>query len=273
MEKLTPQQRATKAGEDYTNALLSSTQYSGNSEANTKIFSVSSLGNDMLQTYYSWKYGKADKEKFGANTVGSIYQLGCDTAIETFNKNADGSDDKVLLLTGLPRYQSALRIQRELPNGWIVSGEMDQIDHKLKVIIDNKVISGSAYKDIMKNLPDHAYNIQLAAYRWLLEPTHGEYETILAIVNKGGAAVRNDIYTTLHLNVHPTDVIEEAFINETNQLQFYIDNDVIPAQCDIHKYGKTKDVPNRCALYCQHNVHCKYYSPYKRDMDIIAGLV
>jgi hypothetical protein len=273
MQELTPQQRAIKAGEDYTNALLSSTHYSGNTDANTKIFSASSLGNDMLQTYYSWKYGKKDKEKFGANTVGTIYQLGCDAAIDKFNANADGSDDKVLLLTGLPRYESALRVKRQLSNGWTVSGEMDHVDHKLKVIIDNKVISNFKYKDIMKNLPDNDYNIQLGVYKWLLEPTYGEYEAILAIVNKGGAAVRNDIYTLLHLNVHPTDIIEEAFINETNQLQFYIDNDIVPPQCDINKYGKTKDVPNRCALYCEHNVHCKYYSPYRRDMDIIASLI
>ena len=272
MQELTPAKRAQQAAEDYTNLLINTTQYSGNSKANTKIFSVSSLGGEPLQNYLSWKYGRTDKKVYGANTHGSIYQLGCDSAVDKFNANADSSDDKALLLTGEPRYQSALRITRELSNGWTISGEMDHLDHKLKVIIDNKVVSGSAYKEIMKNSPDHSYNLQQAGYQWLLEPQYGHYEAILSIINKGGAAVRNDIYTTLHLNTHPTDLIEAAFIAETDVLQFYIENDIPPPQCDIFKYGKTKDIPNRCALYCDHNHHCPHYSPYKKEKDIIARL-
>ena len=272
MQSLTPETRAQQAAEDYTNLLITTTQYSGNSKANTKIFSVSSLGGEPLQNYLSWKYGRTDKKAYGANTHGSIYQLGCDAAVNSFNLSAEGSlitDDNNNLIT---RYQSALRLTRELPNGWIISGEMDHLDHKLKVIIDNKVVSGSAYKEIMLNSPDHSYNLQQAGYQWLLEPHYGKYEAILSIVNKGGAAARNDIYTTLHLNTHPTDMIEAAFIAETDALQFYIDNDIPPQQCDIFKYGKTKDIPNRCALYCDHNHHCPHYSPYKREKDIISRL-
>lgn len=272
MSELTPAQRAEQAAQDYTNLLVSASAYSGESRAQQKVFSASMLGNDMLQNYLSWKYGKSDKNKYGANTTGSIYQLGCDTAIETFNKNADGSDDKVLLLTGLPRYQSALRIQRTLHNGWTISGEMDQVDHKLKVIIDNKMVSGIAFKEIMKNDIDHQYNLQLSTYQWLLEPTHGRYEAILSIVNKAGAAIRNDQYATLHLNTHSSEDIEAAFIAETDALSFYIDNDMIPERCDIFKYGKTKDIPNRCALYCDHNHHCPHYSDYKREKDLISAL-
>ena len=266
MSELAPAQRAQQAAEDYTNLLINTTQYSGNSKANTKVFSVSSLGGEPLQNYLSWKYGRTEKKVYGANTHGSIYQLGCDTAV---NKNTEivGQFDNAH-----PRYESAVRITRELPNGWTVSGEMDHLDHKLKVIIDNKVVSGSAYKEIMKNSPDHSYNLQQAGYQWLLEPQYGHYEAILSIVNKGGAAVRNDIYTTLHLNTHPTDMIEAAFIAETDVLQFYIDNDIPPPQCDIFKYGKTKDIPNRCALYCDHNHHCPHYSPYKKEKDIISRL-
>lgn len=255
---MTKEQRATKAAEDYTNMLLEATQYSGNKESDKKIFSVSSISVEPLQNWLAHKYGKSDKKQYGANTAGSIYQLGCDAATEKF---AD-----------IERYESALRIKRELPNGWTISGEMDQLDHKLKVIIDNKVVSGSAYKEIMQNSPDHAYNMQLAGYKWLLEPQYGEYEAILSIVNKGGAAIRNDIYTTLHLNTHSTEDMEFAFIAATNELQQYIDLDVPPAQCDIFKYGKTKDIPNRCALYCDHNHHCPHYSPFKKEKDIISRL-
>jgi hypothetical protein len=269
MSTLTPQQRATQAAEDYTNLLINMTQYSGNTTAQQKIFSVSSLGGEPLQNFLSWKYGKSDKIKYGANTIGTIYQLGADSAVQKF-LDLDSTD---LMPDNSSRYQSAYRIARLLPNGWTVSGEMDHLDHKLKCIIDNKVISGSAYKEIMKNSPDHSYNLQLAGYKWLLEPQYGHYEAILSIVNKGGAAIRNDIYTTLHLDTHPTNIIEAAFIAETDVLQFYIDNDMNPPQCDIFKYGKTKDIPNRCALYCDHNHHCPYYSTHKRERDIISSLV
>jgi len=268
MKELTPQKRAEQSANDYTELLISMTQYTGNTTANKKIFSVSSLGVEPLQNWLKYKYGSDDKPSFTAATIGTIYQLGCDSAVDKLNKQSD-EDSKYI--TGY-RWESALRIKRELPNGWIISGEMDHLDHKLKVIIDNKVISGSAYKEIMKNSPDHDYNLQQAGYKWLLEPTHGAYEAILAIVNKGGAAVRNDIYMLLHLNTYTTQEMEEAFITATNDLQFYIDNDLTPEECDIFKYGKTKDVPNRCALYCSHNHHCPYYSPFKKEKDIFSQL-
>lgn len=266
MSELTPQQRAQQAAEEYTALLINSTQYSGNTEPQHRIFSVSSLGGEPLQNYLSWKYGRTDKKIYGANTHGTIYQLGCDSAVSRFdNRIINGELQE-------PRYQSAFRVKRVLPNGWTISGEMDHLDHNLKVIIDNKVISGTAFKEIMKNSPDHSYNLQQAGYQWLLEPTHGHYEAILSIINKGGAAIRNDIYATLHLATHPTDIIEAAFIAETDVLQFYIDNDVTPPQCDIFKYGKTKDIPNRCALYCDHNHHCPYYGDYRKERDIISRL-
>lgn len=267
--ELTPAQRAQQAGEDYTNLLIAASAYSGESRAQQKIFSASMLGNDMLQNYLTWKYGKTEKSKYGANTTGSIYQLGCDLAVDQFNqeKLAEGQP-----LGYKHRYQSAFRTTRTLNNGWTISGEMDQIDHKLKVIIDNKVVSGTAFKEILKNDIDHQYNLQLSTYQWLLEPHFGRYEAILSIVNKGGAAYRNDQYATLHLNTHSAEDIEAAFFAETDALQFYIDNDIVPEQCDIFKYGKTKDIPNRCALYCDHNHHCPHYSPYKKEKDIISGL-
>lgn len=272
MQALTPEQRAAQSADDYINTLVNMTEYTGNKDAGQRIFSVSSLGVEPLQNWLSFKYGKSDKTSFTASTIGSIYQLGCDTAIERLTDN--GMQEGVELPDGsiVPRFESAVRIRRELPNGWIISGEMDHLDNLMKVIIDNKVIRGSAYKEIMKNLKDHDYNLQQAGYKWLLKPTHGDYEAILSIVNKGGAAIRNDILTNLHLNTYTTEEIEEAFINATDNLQFYIDNDITPEQCDIFKYGKTKDVPNRCALYCSHNHHCPHYSPFKREKDIIARL-
>ena len=263
-KELTPRQRASKASEDYTNVLLNSTEYSGNKEPQAKIYSASSLGSDTLQSYLSWKYGRSEKLSFQANTIGTIYQLGCDVA---FNSNIDLVDNET------PRYTSAYRMTYELPNGWIISGETDQIDKKYKVIFDNKVISSYAYKEIMKNSPDHDYNLQQAVYQFLLEKNTGSrYEAVLSIVNKGGAAIRNDIYTTLHLDTHTADIIEAALIAETDTLQYYIDNDAIPPQCNTLKYGKTKDISNRCALYCSHNHHCPYYSDYKKEKDIVSKL-
>lgn len=266
-KKLTTQERIVKATEDYTNELVKSTTYSGNTEPQAKIFSASSLGAEVLQTYLSWKYGRTDQLSFQANTIGSIYQTGCDNIFDNNNE--------IVILDDIeqPRYKSKHRMTYLLPNGWTISGETDQIDFKYQVIFDNKVISSSAYKEIIKNSPDHDYNLQQAVYQFLLEKTSGKhFEAMLSIVNKGGAAIRNDIYTVLHLNTHASDIIEHALIAETDALQYYIDNNINPPQCDIFKYGKTKDIPNRCALYCSHNHHCPYYSEHKKEKDIMSKL-
>jgi hypothetical protein len=270
-KKVSIAQRVAQATEDYKNTLVAATEYSGNKEPQARIYSASSLGSDTLQSYLSWKYGRSEKGSFNASTIGSIYQIGCDAICDAATE-AEFINSDITKISEV-KYVSKHRMKYELPNGWIISGETDQIDIKNEVIFDNKVISGSAYKEIIKNSPDHDYNLQQAVYQFLLEKTkNSRFEAVLAIVNKGGAQIRNDIFTLLHLNTHPSDIIEAALIAETDALQYYIDNDAIPPICDIFKYGKTKDIPNRCALYCSHNHHCPYYSEHKKEKDIFTKL-
>lgn len=266
-EILTPAERAEKSAAEYTKVLVDSTQYSGNRKANEKIFSASMLGGEVLQNYFRWRYGNKEKTKFSAQTLGSIYQLGCDAI---FKKKEYSK-----------KYLSGLRLQYTLPNDWILSGEIDQLDLENKIIIDNKVVSGSAYKEIIKNNEDHEYNLQLATYRLLLEKNGygSHWEGMLSVNNKAGAAIRNDQYEMIHLNMFNSTDIEFLITDATNTLNIYIDaflenpeTKLIPQSCDQFKYGKTKDVPNRCALYCDYNDVCPYFKPYQQNKAIVNSI-
>ena len=238
--------------EKYEKLLLKATEYSGSKAVGQRKISASSINKEDYQLMIQYKFEKNKQEKYGANTTGSLYQLGVDKAIEMF-----GKDD----------YLYAQRLELELPNGWIISGEYDVYDKKENIVIDNKVISDYSYKDVMKNNPDSDYNLQVATYSMLMY-RNNEAETppagALAIVNKGGSAVKNNIHTILELFMHDHETIYQMFLEKTNRLQHYIDTDTMPEEiCDVNKYGLDKGVPKRCMTYCDYNSVCPHYNKNK----------
>ena len=220
-----------------------------------------------------YKFQKKEQESFGANTIGSIFQLGIDAAIQ--KNDSEG------------RYIFGKRMEYELENGWKISGELDVMDTVENVIIDNKVISAYSYKDVMKNIPSSDYNLQVATYVMLdhiskrqedvdagyahAEPASGA----LAIINKGGSASKNDIYTTLELNMYSPEEMMELYVLKAKELQHFIDTDTMPDEvCDTAKFGMEKGVPKRCTLYCDYRDVCPNYKKYKSltDRKIINNL-
>ena len=258
---------------DYEQLLMKATEYSGSKQVGQRKISASSLGKENYMLMVQYNFEKEQQEKFGANTIGSIFQLGVDYAIE---KNDTEN-----------RYITAKRLELELPNGWIVSGEYDVYDKFTNIIIDNKVISDYSYKEVTKNLIDSDYNLQVATYSMLdhklkteeqlrdgtvhLEPANGA----LAIINKGGSAVKDNIFTLQDLFMHDADTMYQMFIDKTNELQAYIDSNTMPEEvCDTAKYGMDKGVPKRCTLYCDYKDVCPHYNKnkYFTDKKIIANL-
>jgi hypothetical protein len=72
--------------------------------------------------------------------------------------------------------------------------------------------------------------------------------------------------------------VEEELRSITSKLQDYIENAVIPPQCEDLWLRKTKDskyaIPMKCKFYCGHNDKCPYYdnaNPYKAAHEI-AGI-
>jgi hypothetical protein len=97
----------------------------------------------------------------------------------------------------------------------------------------------------------------------------------LAIVNKGGSAVKNNIYTTLELNMYSPEDMLFMYQEKAKELQHYIDTNTMPEEvCDTAKFGMEKGVPKRCMLYCDFRDVCPNYSKYKKltDRKIAEGL-
>ena len=257
----------------YEDLILKSTQYSGSREPNARVLSASSINKENYYLMNQYKFQKKEQESFGANTIGSIFQLGIDAAIQ--KNDSEG------------RYIFFFLLEYELENGWKISGELDVMDTIENVIIDNKVISAYSYKDVMKNIPSSDYNLQVATYVMLdhiskrqedvdagyahSEPAKGA----LAIINKGGSASKNDIYTTLELNMYSPEEMMELYVLKANELQHFIDTDTMPDEvCDTAKFGMEKGVPKRCTLYCDYRDVCPNYKKYKSltDRKIINNL-
>jgi hypothetical protein len=249
-----------KAIKEYEEMLLKASEYSGNREPGKKIFSASMLGGEHLQNYLKYKYGSEKSKQFEANTFGSIYQLGVDAAVDKITKH------KV-------KYTSAKRIKIELPNGWIVSGEMDQIDWENKVIFDNKVTTDTTITKIKSEGVNHSYALQMGVYKWLLHKEALlnneeaiEFASVLPVVDKKFSYFKDNKYnqlTFIEVDTYSIEDIEKLLIKKTDELDKYIELDQAPEKCKQlfpYKPRKSNIVrPMRCIYYCDVAKHCPYY--------------
>lgn len=240
---------------DYEKMLLNATQYSGNSKAGTKKYSASMLGNNVLQNYLKIMNGSTDKPKFGANSIGSLYQLGVDEATRRWNELEPG------------RYEFAKRLEYTLPNGWVISGEMDQIDMELKVIFDNKVSTATTISKIRSEGKTHGYALQLAVYKWLMWKEYGElYQTALPVVDKGHSFFKtnkNECLENIEVFTYEPEDIELMLIEKTDELQTFVDLGQEPEMCtDLWIMARKGSAPKRmkCLYYCDQNKNCKHYN-------------
>ena len=261
------------AQHDFEELLLKATQYSGSRKSGEKVISASSINREPYFLLVQHLFDKQEQSSYGANTTGSLYQLGLDSALASH---------------GNGRWRTAQRLSYVLPNGWTISGEYDIFDTETNTIIDGKVISDYSYKSVMKNDIDSDYNVQVATYSALEHLSKEADDFILRplpakgalhIVNKGGSAAKNNVSTWLDLFMHDADTIIKMFTDKTDQLQTLLDNYESTGQlpeevCDTAKYGMDKGVPKRCTLYCDYKDVCPHYNKNKHftDKRIIANL-
>lgn len=266
-------EKPLNAQKDFEELLLKATQYSGSRKSGEKVISASSINREPYFLLVQHLFDKQEQSSYGANTTGSLYQLGLDSALATHGKD---------------RYITAKRMSYTLPNGWKISGEYDIFDTETNTIIDGKVISDYAYKSVMKNDIDSDYNLQVATYSMLEHFSKSDDElTIrplpakgaLHIVNKGGSAAKNNISTWLDLFMHDADSMITIFTEKTNQLQEALDTynatgELPEDVCDTAKYGMEKGIPKRCTIYCDYKDVCPHFNKNKSHIDrkIIANL-
>ena len=232
--------------------MLNATEYSGTAKPGDKVLSASSIGKELYYNILQVKHGKlANQKHYGANTTGSIYQLGLDALIAQYAEP--------------DRYTTAERYKLDLGNGWVVSGEYDIIDHKYKIIIDGKVLSDLSYKKVVLNDINHDYNLQVATYNMLeFYKTGDTYSGALHIVNKGGSPSKDNVMKNMELFMHDVDTINQMFIERSEKIQFHLDNNTMPTDqdemCNIFAYGKSNGSANRCLSYCDYNKVCPRYN-------------
>jgi len=220
--------------------ILDKTKYSGSLEPETKQISASSYDLEPMQLYLRYKYGDIERdEDLNATHLGSVLQLGFDQ-----------------IFTG-PKYITAYRQKRILPNGWTVSGEIDLIDIENKAIIDFKLLSGAGYKKAIKK---DSYISNMSIYRWLFNNDYPN--SYLFAFNKAGSSVRGDQYEIVDLtdSLWDFDLVEEALVSKTNEIQYMIDNPNEIPECNIYEYGRNKEkLPNKCQYYCSFRDICPIY--------------
>jgi len=264
---------------DFENMLLESAEYSGNKKAEQKIFSASMLGTDLLQVYLKYYHGSENQKRYGMNTLGSIYQLGADVAADQWNSKHH--------LPGKIQYQQALRLTYMLPNGWLISGEMDHIDWINKVILDNKVVTETGILKVLKEGKNNGYALQMGVYqlllyKWMLEQGESEPEVfpvLLPMVNKGHSLYKKsnktEIMNMIEPDTHSIEDIEALLIEKTNLLQEYIDLGEEPPECkDLwwFGFGATAKKKMRCLHYCDQSKHCSNLTDHNVMKNLLEAL-
>ena len=229
-----------------TQALLVGTKYTGSKQPMEKKISASNYDLELRQLYLNYVYGTQDNQTdFGANTAGSLLQLGVD-----------------IIFADNPNYKIAIRKQKLLPNGWAVSGEVDLIDLTTNSIIDFKLLAGGGYNKAIKH---ESYIANMSIYRWLFDNQFPN--SYLYAINKAGSKVKDNIYDIVNItdNLWNVDQVEQILTDKTEELNYLVDNpDEIPI-CDKFKYGRSSETkqPNLCAHYCDVNHLCDDYNNTK----------
>lgn len=257
--KVNEHQSELQWSKDMNEYLKAGTQYSGSRGPEEKVFSISSLGKPLFQNLMQYHYGTIAEDKpIGSSYLGSAYERGW---AEILKEQAT--------LAGEPdRYVFSKRLKHKLSNGWEISGEWDVFDTKYNIFVDSKVISDTAYKQIIKNDKLHNYNMQQAGYRWSYSKEYPDLplpDASLHIINKGGKAAKETVVVNFDLVLLEPDEIEYLLLERTNAIQEYIDKDQLPSGyydkmentkvCNPFAYGK-----DTCRLYCSYNKVCPTYN-------------
>ena len=227
--------------------LVTAAKYSGNQQSHKKQLSASQLGNDDLQIYLKYMHGGKDSSHFEANTFGSIYHLGAEVAFKD-----------------IPGAETEVPLQYALSNGWLITGTVDLLWDKYKMIADHKTTTATSIGSTVKDGKHSSHGLQMAVYQWLLWKNRNisNYTAVLPMVDKSFSYFKKNKYNQLNfiiIDTHSMEDIEQMLLDKTNQLQQYIDLEQQPPECENlfwygPKGGRRKKM--RCLHYCDQADHC-----------------
>jgi len=236
--------------------IIEKTQYQGNNEPNIKQISASQFGDELLQIWLRYKYGVIPNEKFTQSTIGSLVHIG----IQELIKNE-------------PEMEIEKDVLVKFSNGWSLSGSIDIVDNKEKVIYDIKVTKQYTISQLKKE-PKHHYIWQLSVYRYLMkELTGSDYDIRLFAVLKDGSDFNvRDGHATPHyeiIDLEPISYkeIEKRFNEIVEQLESYEQIGSYPEQCKdlwIRKLKNGNTIKMKCEVYCAYKDVCPYYKQNQR---------
>jgi hypothetical protein len=222
--------------------------YNGVQEKNK--ISASQCGAPLLQLYLSQTTEVVEQPNtFTKATIGSISHIGMEHLVPNLN--------------GL---QKEHPMERDLPNGWKITGTADVIDNEEKIILDYKFQMAYAYKQLFKEGPDSSYNMQGAAYSWIYK---GDYAFHIMSFITDHSPIKKDhpaeAIQVTKMPIYKNIDFERIMVEKTNDLQSHIRTGIAPDQCDDlwWRVVNGKKIPTRCAYYCQYKDVCPHYSKHQ----------
>ena len=237
------------------NTILNATKYTGNTQANKRIFSASMLGNDQLMNYLKYIHGSHDSKEYGANTLGSELHLAREHIFNDLKS---------------PEVETELSLKYKLDNEWLITGTMDLVLHNYQIIVDWKTVTTTSIKKAKSEGVFGSYALQLGVYKWLFYKTYKkEYDTALSMIDKSFSYFKENKYNILEqfrTNTLSLEEIEQMLYDKTNELDEYIKTNTTPSKCANRFFykpkGATVSTPMKCIHYCDNNINCPYYSSH-----------
>ena len=239
--------------------LIKETQYKGNNEPNIRQISASQFGDDMLQIWLRYKYGVPKSDKFTQSTLGSLVHKGIEAILSKYDEIETEKD-----------------VEKEFDNEWKLSGSIDIVDNKNKVIYDVKVTKHYTIEQLRKE-PEHHYVWQLSVYRYLMKHLTGiDYDIKLLAILKDGTdfdsrtGSAKDHIKIIDLEPISYDEVEKRFYDITYDIEVHETLGSKPEQCKDLWFRKRNGtlIPIRCEVYCAYKDVCPYYQKPKRMTDI-----
>ncbi len=219
--------------------------YTGEVYTNPNKVSVTEVaGNDILQMYLARMYGRKEENVIGQATLGSIFDLGMRSLIESINKSFNTS------------FESGVRMEKELPNGVIISGQPDIVDHKNKVIYDVKLTKLFALRFYEADPTEHQYTIQLNLYRWMIS---SDYRMRLIWALKDSSHENSNNIGESMVETEVAKIEDDGLVyfalRKTNLVRAIYNGQIeVPEKCE-----DTWRNNSRCFYYCSVNNFCKFY--------------
>jgi len=222
--------------------------YSGEIKRTVELFSVSEIaGGDVLQLALRRLHDIPIEEKVTQATLGSIFDAGLRKIIDDIN-------DKLGT-----HFYSGYRMDKQLPNGSIISGETDIIDSENKWLYDAKLSKIYAMESCERE-SEHQYKLQLNLYRWLLGDNYRMF-LLWGLKDQSDTNPKhpNEAMMLKEVKHIADDKLISIAVEKSNKVISIVNsNEQLPAKCED---TWRNDV--RCKYYCDVYQFCSYYKSIK----------